>query len=299
MKESLESEIFPAFAADWKSKFGEDVTFNTSFAGSETVTDQVLQGAPAEVAILSIQREVERLIAAGHVSPEWYINNHKGIVNSTPFVILVRAGNPKGITDFRDLAKEGVRLIHPDPISSGGAQWSILSIYGSELARSEVETGARDAGRATTLLKGIWKNVISTPVSARDARTQFETGYGDALITYELEGIMMKRAGASIDLVIPQTTVFSEHPAALVDRNISEAQRDIVVAFRNFLWTEVAQRAFARNHFRSITDQRINDENTDLAVIAEPLTIEYFGGWERAYPEVIEQVFTQQVLAGK
>ena len=87
-------------------------------------------------------------------------------------------------------------MIHPDPVSSGGAQWSILSIYGSELKKSEKETGAMDTNRALQTLQAIWNNVISTPDSAREARTQFETGYGDALITYELEGLLMKEAGA-------------------------------------------------------------------------------------------------------
>ena len=48
---------------------------------------------------------------------------NKGIVNKTPFVILVRPGNAKGIHDFADLAKDGVKVMHPDPVSSGVAQW--------------------------------------------------------------------------------------------------------------------------------------------------------------------------------
>ena len=41
MKESLEKDIFPAFAEKWKQEHGEDVSFNTSFSGSETVTKLV------------------------------------------------------------------------------------------------------------------------------------------------------------------------------------------------------------------------------------------------------------------
>jgi sulfate transport system substrate-binding protein len=104
-------------------------------------------------------------------------------VNKTPFVILVRRGNPKGIHDFPDLAKPGIRLIHPDPISSGGAQWSVLAIYGSELVKSEKQSGEPDRARGVQTLQAIWRNVISTPSSAREARTQFELGNGDALVT--------------------------------------------------------------------------------------------------------------------
>jgi sulfate/thiosulfate transport system substrate-binding protein len=295
MKEALEKEIYPAFAAKWKKEKGEDVIFTSSFAGSETITNQILQGAPADIAILSIERDVDRLIAAGHVPNDWYVTPQKGIANKTPFVILVRAGNPKGIKDFADLAKDGVRLIHPDPVSSGGAQWSILAIYGSELKKSEAETGAKDANRALNTLKSIWKNVISTPGSAREARTQFETGFGDALITYELEGLLMKDAKAPFDIVVPKSTIFSEHPVAIVDRNVTAEERPVVEAFRNFLWSEEAQKSFVKFHFRSTTNEALNNENAQFAKIEMPFAIDYFGGWSKAYPEVIEGIFRNQV----
>jgi sulfate transport system substrate-binding protein len=167
---------------------------------------------------------------------DWHALPAKGVVNKTPFVILVRKGNPKGIKDFPDLAKPGVRIVHPDPISSGGAQWSILAIYGSELYKSEQEHRERDTARAVQTLEAIWKNVISTPGSAREARTQFETGFGDALITYELEGLIMKSAGtADVEVVIPRATIFSEHPAVVIDKNVSSAKRPIVDAFLQYL----------------------------------------------------------------
>lgn len=294
MKEPLEKEIYPLFKEKWKRESGEDIEFVSSFAGSETVTNQILQGAPADIAILSIERDVDRLIRAGHVPNDWYVTPQRGIVNKTPFVILVRPGNPKGIRDFPDLGKEGVRLIHPDPVSSGGAQWSILAIYGSELVKSEA-AGNRDDVRALQTLQSIWKNVISTPASAREARTQFETGFGDALVTYELEGLAMKAAQSPVEIVVPQSTIFSEHPVCIVDRNVTADERPSVEAFRNFLWSEAAQKAFVKYHFRSTTDENINAESRELAVIEKPFSVQLFGGWARAYPEIIEGVFRERV----
>lgn len=295
MKESLEKEIYPAFAAKWKAEHGEDVSFQSSFAGSETITNQILQGAPADIGIFSIERDIDRLIQAGHVPTDWYVTPQKGIVNKTPFVILVRKGNPKGIADFADLGKQGVKLIHPDPVSSGGAQWSILAIYGSELKKSEAETGTRDAARALNTLRAVWRNVIATPGSAREARTQFELGQGDALITYELEALLMKDANAPVDVIIPKSTIFSEHPVAIVDRNVTPAERPVIEAFRNFLWSEDAQKAFVKNHFRSVVNESFNESNAQFAKIEMPFTVDYFGGWSKAYPDIIEKVFRDQV----
>src|SRR5688572_15789805 len=294
LSEALEKDIFPAFKAKWKREHGLDVNFVPSFAGSETIMNQILQGAPAELGIFSIERDIDKLVAGKAVTSDWRSLPNRGIVNKTPFVILVRQGNPKGITDFPDLGKPGVQVIHPDPVSSGGAQWSILSIYGSELKKSEAETGQQDKTRALHTLQAIWKNVISTPGSAREARTQFETGYGDALITYELEGLLMRQAGAEVDVVIPKGTIFSEHPAVIIDRNVTATERPVVQAFLNFLWTDEAQKAFVKYHFRAVTNESFNDADPLFAKIEQPFTIEMFGGWGKAYPDIIDKLFRGQ-----
>ena len=301
MKESLEKAIYPAFSAKWKQEHGVEVRFTSSFAGSETVTNQILQGVKAQIAILSIERDAQRLKQGGFVTSDWHALPQKGIVNKTPFVILVRRGNPKGIHDFNDLAKPGIRLIHPDPISSGGAQWSILAIYGSELVKSERETGGADHARALQTLQAIWHNVFSTPASAREARTTFELGNGDALITYELDALLMKQGNSKVDaeIVIPEATIFSEHPAVVIDRNISPSDRPVIDAFMQYLWSEEAQRAFVKYNFRSSTNDALNQENKELATIKYPFTIDYFGGWDKAYPEVIEGVFRDLVQKRK
>jgi sulfate/thiosulfate-binding protein len=296
MKESLEKAIYPAFAAKWKLEHGQDVGFASSFAGSETVTNQILQGVPADIAILSIDRDAQRLKTGGFVTTDWHAMPYKGIVNKTPFVILVRGGNPKGIHDFPDLAKPGVEVIHPDPVSSGGAQWSILAIYGSELVKSQKQFGESDHARALQTLQAIWRNVKSTPGSAREARTQFETGFGDALITYELDGLLMKEAKKTpVEIIIPKATIFSEHPVVVIDKNVTHAKRAVVDAFLQYLWSDEAQNAFVKFHFYSVTNDALNQQHAEFGHVEMPFDISYFGGWDKAYPEVIEGIFRNQV----
>jgi len=295
MKESLEKAIFPGFTAKWKQQHGQVVQFQSSFAGSETITNQILRGAPADVAILSIERDVQRLQKDGFVTSDWHSFPGRGIVNKTPFIILVRKGNPKGIRDFPDLGRPGIRIIHPDPVSSGGAQWSILAIYGSELMKSEQESQVKDEARALQTLRAIWKNVISTPGSAREARTTFELGNGDALTTYELEGLLMKEANAPIEVIVPQSTIFSEHPAVVIDKNVTAAKRPVIDAFMQYLWSDEAQAAFVKFHFYSTTNDSLNQSNAGFGHIEMPFGVDYFGGWDKAYPNVIEKIFRDQV----
>jgi len=98
-----------------------------------------------------------------------------------------------------------------------------------------------------------------------------------------------------VEIVIPRATIFSEHPAVVVDRNVSAANRQAVEAFIQYLSSEEAQRAFVKYHFRSISFENLNQENKELAQIEMPFTIDYFGGWGKAYPEVIEGIFKNQV----
>ena len=295
MKEPLEKEIYPAFAAKWKREQGKDVSFVSSFAGSETLTNQILQGAPADIAILSIERDAMRLHEGRATTTDWHDYPNHGLVNKTPFVILVRPGNPKGIHDFADLGKPDVKVIHPDPVSSGGAQWSVLAIYGSQLIQTQSATGTPDQAKAISVLRSVWRNVISSPGSAREGRTQFELGQGDALVTYELEGLTMKQANSPVEIVVPKATIFSEHPVVIIDRNVTPAKRQAVEAFIDFLWSDEAQQAFVKYHFRSVTNESFNEANPNFANIEHPFTVEMFGGWTKAYPDVIENIFVRQI----
>ena len=102
-----------------------------------------------------------------------------------------------------------------------------------------------------------------------------------------------------MEIVVPRSTIFSEHPAVIIDRNVTEEERPAVEAFLKYLWSEEAQRAFVKYHFRSATDESLNDANPELARIEMPFTVEYFGGWGRAYPEIIEGVWRDQAQKKK
>lgn len=299
LKEPLEREIFGAFAEEWKEKTGQTITFHKSFAASEIVTNQILSGVEVDLAILAIDRNARRLLDGGATRSDWRRLPHGGIVNRTPMVILVRRGNPKKIADFSDLARPGVRLIHPDPISSGAGQWSLLAIYGSQIIRAERSGAGRDEAKAEELLGAIWKNVIATPGSAREARTQFERGEGDALVTYEVEALQLLDKGREFEIVAPSSTILSEHPVVIIDHGMAPTKYALVELFARYLWSERAQRAWVRHYFRAVTDEKLNEAEARFARIAMPFTVSDFGGWERAYGEIVEGVWKARIQARK
>ncbi len=54
--------------------------------------------------------------------------------NSAPYtttvVFVVEKGNPKHIRDWADLVADGVKVITPDPRTSGRGQWNYLAAWG-------------------------------------------------------------------------------------------------------------------------------------------------------------------------
>ena len=287
--DSLNKGVFPEFQSVWQAKTGERVELVSSFAGSGTVTNQILMGVPAEVALLSLELDALKLAAGGVVPKDsWKTLPKAGVVNRTPFVILVRRGNPRNIRDFADLTAPGVRVVHPDPLTSGGANWAIVAEYGA---------GYRTAGGGSEggyhLLLGVWKNVVAQAASARAARTQFENGFGDALITYEQEALYDKSRGKlSSEIVYPRSTVYSEHTLVRIDRNVPRRDRALVDAFVQFLWSERAQAAFSRYGFRSVDEER----NAGLTRIEDGFSIADFGGWSKAKKEIVDGVWKARVL---
>lgn len=290
--EVMTEAVFPAFQEAWHAQTGEQVEFISAFAGSGTITNQIIMGVPADLVLLSLELDAQRLAEAGVVEPQnWQQLPHQGVVNRTPFIILVRPGNPKNIHDFANLTRPGIGVVHPDPLTSGGANWAIVAEYGAGVRQhpEQPEAGYR-------LLRGLWRNVVAQAASARAARTQFENGFGDALITYEQEALRDRALGRlKADIVYPHSTILSEHTLVVIERNISPDERALVEAFVAFLWSETAQQRFVEYGFRSV-DEALNQTNPAFGTIADPFLIADFGGWPRAKREIVDAIWRDQVL---
>lgn len=282
--------IFPAFQNEWQARTGERVEFIASFAGSGTITNQIILGVPAQVGILSTELDAQRLVDA-RVLPEanWRVLPHNGTLNLTPFVILTRAGNPKNIRDFSDLTRPGIGVVHADPRTSGGALWGILAEYGSAQ-----QLGLSDAD-AEKQLAGIWKNVVAQASSARGARTQFENGFGDALVTYEQEALYdIARGKFHGELIYPRSTIESEHTVVVIERNIAPEERAVVTAFVEFLWSERAQKIFTEYGFRSVDDALNGDA---FAPLEKPFRVSAMGGWQAAKQNLIDAIWRDKIIS--
>lgn len=293
MEDVLKEEIIPAFQKDWEEKNGEEVTFITSFAGSGTITNQIVFGAPGQIAMVATEMDALRIKDAGFVVTDWRSFPNEGTYAYTITCIVTREGNPKGIQSFEDLTKQGVEVVYPDPTTSGGAQWGILALYGSALRTTEAAIGGPDQAYARDLLKRVSLNTNNLPESARRALTQFSLGYGDVLLSYENEALYDISSGKEYEIVVPESTIYIEPKVVIVDKNVAESEKEVVRAFVDFLWTEEAQEAFVRYQFR-VADEGLSQEYaTKYATVELPFTIDYLGGWQEATSTIIDQIWRQ------
>ena len=120
-------------AAFTQTSAGKGVSFGQSFGASGSQSRAVDSGQPADVVAFSTTPDMTRLVKDGIVSKDWNANPEHGFSSDSVVVLVVRKGNPKGITGWDDLIKQGVDVITPNPSTSGSARWNILAGYGAQL----------------------------------------------------------------------------------------------------------------------------------------------------------------------
>jgi sulfate transport system substrate-binding protein len=278
----LYQAINPAFAAAWKEKTGQDVTFKMSHGGSGKQSRAIIDGLEADVATLGLAYDIDVIASKGHLLPaDW----QKALPdNSSPYtstiVLLVRKGNPKGIKDWGDLVKPGVQVITPNPKTSGGARWNFLAAwaYGRKAGGSEAA--------AESYVKQLYANVPVLDSGARGSTTTFvERGIGDVLLAWENEAFLAeKELGAGkFEIVVPSISVLAEPPVAVVTENAKKhGTEEAAKAYLEYLYTPQAQEAIAKNFYRPRNAEVAAKYKSQFPEINLVTIDKDFGGWANA-----------------
>ena len=263
-------------AAFTKTSDGKGATFSESYGPSGTQSKAVSSGQPADYVAYSLQPDLTKLVPR-FVSADWNTGPTKGMVSHSVVVIVVRKGNPKHITGWDDLVKSDVKIVTPDPASSGSAKWNILAAY-----TQVIKDGGSDAS-AQAYLKSFFQHVISKPSSGANATTTFTQGTGDVLISYENEAISARQKGAAIDYIVPAESILIENPAAVTVK-ASKTAKD----FLAYVLSKPGQQIFASKGFRPVdpsvnpgTVKGANDPAQPFPAVAKLTTIAELGGWSK------------------
>jgi sulfate/thiosulfate transport system substrate-binding protein len=281
-REAYGRSILPAFAREWRGAAAESLRFETSYQGSGAQARAIVAGFEADVAALSLEPDLQTLEKAHLITRDWRTGPTAGIITRSIVVIGVRPGNPKNIKSWDDLRRPGIQVVMPNPKTSGGAMWNVLAMYGASL-RGFTSAPKSDSAAAERLVRDVVHNVAIMDKGAREAMLTFESGVGDATITYENEVLVAKQSGKKMDYVVPNGTIVIENPVAVVDAYADRhGNRKAADAFVKFLTTDSAQAAFEQFGLR-----RATGETSGLPPLpASAFTIRDLGGWKQVTPAV-------------
>jgi len=261
------------------------VTIDQSHAGTSKQARAIVEGLEADVVTFNQVTDIDFLAKNGFVSDDWKSDfpNQSSPFYSLPS-FLVRAGNPKNIKDWSDLVRDDVKVIFPNPKTSGNARYTYLAAtaYAKEAFKGD-ETKVKE------FVTKIFDNVPVFDTGGRAATTTFvERGIGDVLITFESEttGIRKEFGEDKYEAVVPSVSLLAEFPVAIVDKVVDKrGSRDLAKNYLDFLYTPEGQTILAENGNR-VHDEKVAGEFKDKFPEVRLVTVEdVFGGWDKVQAE--------------
>jgi sulfate transport system substrate-binding protein len=263
-------QIIPGFE---QTPAGKGVSFSQSYGASGDQSRAVYSGLAADVVTFSLAPDMDRLVKDGLVSKNWASTPTQGLVSKSVVSFIVRKGNPKQIHTWDDLLKPGVKVLTPNPFTSGAAKWNILAAYGAKSGGGE-----NPAAGLGYLRQLITKHVVVQDKSGREALNNFTSGTGDVLLSYENEAITAQKKGQKVDYVIPAQTISIENPIAVMAKSKHAKQAQ---AFVSYALSPAGQQVFADWGYRPV-DQSVFAKNKAKFPTPKGLfTIRDLGGWSK------------------
>jgi len=279
----LYAAVGKAFAERWKAQTGETIAIRTSNGGSGAQARAVIDGLEADIVTLALAWDIDAIAERAHLLPiDW---QRRLPDNSSPYtstiVFLVRRGNPKQIKDWDDLVKPGLKVITPNPKTSGGARWNYLAAWGYALKKD-----GNDPQKARDFVKALYANVPILDTGARGATMTFaQRRQGDVLIAWENEAFLaVNEFGKDkMEIVVPSVSILAEPAVALVDANVDRhGTRKAAEAYLAFLYTPEGQELAARNFYRPRLAEVAARHADQFPQIPLFTVDEVFGGWRKA-----------------
>lgn len=289
-----------AFARFWLEKTGDTVTIEQSHGGSGKQARAVIDGLEADVVTLALAYDIDSIAQqSGQIPVLWQARlPQKSSPYTSTVVFLVRKGNPKGILDWKDLVKDGVEVITPNPKTSGGARWNYLAAWGYVLQqelggfaalKDPAKKDAVDAAnaKAQEFVTQLFAHVPVLDSGARGSTTTFvQRGIGDVLLSWENEAFLVqKELGAGeFDIVVPSLSILAEPPVTVVDKVVDRhGTRKVAEAYLEHLYSPEGQALAAKHYYRPLSPEHAAPEDIARFPKIDLFTIDaVFGGWQKA-----------------
>jgi len=286
------------FAAHYLEKTGKRVRVRQSHGGSGSQARAVGDGIPADVVTLATWADVDSIRTKKLMEPNWeeQLPNHSLPYLST-IVFVVRKGNEFGVKNWPDLLKPGLKIITPNPKTSGGAKLNLLGAWLYQLHEGRSHSDARE------FVTEIFRRVPVLDSGARGATMTFaKKNLGDVHLTWENEAELEKREmKGAVEIIRPPVSIQAEPHVALVDANAArKGTTEVAKEYLNFLYTPAAQAVIADLFFRPVDwahDSRF--EKMELLRATDPKY--QLGDWNKIQTDFFTEggIFDQIFQSGR
>ena len=241
-------EINSNFIPLYEKEKGVKLTINQSHGGSSTQARAVIDGLEADVVTIASIIDTDAISQRGLIKKDW-LNRlpNRSLPYTSTVVFVVRKGNPKQIKDWPDLVKPGVKVVTPNPKTSGNGYLSFFAAWGSVVLRG----GSRED--AIKYVTQLYKQVPVLDSGARGATTTFVMRrIGDVHLAWENEAhLEVREAKGQLELIYPPISIRAEPHVAVVDANVDRRNtRGAAEAYLKYLYTDAAQDIIAKHFYR-------------------------------------------------
>lgn len=275
-------EFNASFAKVWKERTGKSLTVKQSHGGSGKQARAVIDGLSADVVTLALSGDIDVIAQQANLLPKNW--QSKFPENSAPYtstiVFVVRKGNPKGIKDWDDLVRSGIKVITPNPKTSGGARWNYLAAW----AYADRKLGG-DETKVKDFIKTLYQNVPVLDTGARGSTTTFaQRGIGDVFLSWENEAHLIENEfPGKTQIVIPSISILAEPPVAVVEKNAKKrGTEELAKAYLAHLYTPEAQDIAGKHFYRPRNSKSLAKWSKNFPKINLVHIDREFGGWAKA-----------------
>ncbi len=279
----INSNFIPLY--EWGQ--GVRLSIKQSHAGSSNQARAVIDGLEADVVTLAAFPDTNAISQKGLIEENWAKRlPHDSLPYYSTIVFVVRKGNPKEVKDWNDLVKSGIKIITPNPKTSGNGYLSFLSAWGSVVLRG----GSRED--AVQFVTKLYKQVSVLDSGARGSAITFaKRRIGDVHLAWENEAhLEVREAKGALELIYPPISIRAEPHVAVVDANVDRKKtRAAAEAYLKFLYTEPAQEIIAKHFYRPSNETILKKHSATFPDVKLFSITEIASSWAEAHKQFIGQ----------
>jgi molybdate transport system substrate-binding protein len=196
------------------------VTVALNFAGSQTLSTQLTQGALADVFASANHTEMDKVVAANLISqdaPKDFVTNK--------LLVILPTNNPAIVQTLQDLARPGLKLVLADATVPAG-----------KYARQILDKLSQDATYGSDFSANVLANVVSNETDVKQVVAKVQLGEADAGIVYISDAVAAPELKT---IEIPtEFNVVAKYPIAALT---SAPQPDLAAEFITYVLSSEGQ----------------------------------------------------------